>query len=172
MSEHPHGVTAFTGFKLQAQDPGQKNDKENGKQKDSAAELGTGVSVARTFDPPQDKSPTTMSPTVTDLSEDAHSFKSPPVPTGWTAKSTHPIYKTVETMLNYSTGLTASLELAEDRGSCYIFSSGKSYYIWNTTSEDGWRILNAKDRDELYTNVANGRLELEELPDFGSDLEG
>ncbi|KAG2354189.1 hypothetical protein BDR07DRAFT_1614399 [Suillus spraguei] len=113
-----------------------------------------------------------MSPTVADISEDAHSSKSPPVPTGWTAGFTD--NNNAETMLNYSTGLTANLELTEDGGSRYIFSSGKSYYLWNTTSEDGWRILNAKDRDEFYINVAKGKggLELEELPDFGSDLEG
>ncbi|KAG1818750.1 uncharacterized protein BJ212DRAFT_1347381 [Suillus subaureus] len=113
-----------------------------------------------------------MGPTVVaDLSEDTHSSKSPPVPKGWTAKFTNP--KTVQNMLHYSTGLTAALELAEDQGSRYIFLSGKNYYIWNTASEQGWHILNAKDRDELYTNVAKGKggLKLEELPDFGSDLE-
>ncbi|KAG2075661.1 hypothetical protein BDR04DRAFT_1091237 [Suillus decipiens] len=170
MSEHP--VTALTGFKLQAQDPGRKDDEENGQRKDTAVESGTGVpEPVRTFDPPQDI-PTTMSPTVADLSEDALSSKGPPVPIGWTAEFTDD--KNAETMLNYSTGLTASLELTEVAGSRYIFSSGKSYYIWNTASQQGSRILNAKDRDELYINVAKGKggLEMEELPDFGSDLEG
>ncbi|KAG2125239.1 hypothetical protein BD769DRAFT_1465341 [Suillus cothurnatus] len=113
-----------------------------------------------------------MSPTVvTDLPEDAHSSKSPSVPKGWTAKFPNP--KTVQTMLHDSTGLPATLELAEDQGSRYIFLSDKNYYIWNTASEQGWHILNVKNREELYTNVAKGKggLKLEELPDYGSDLE-
>ncbi|KAG2365624.1 hypothetical protein BDR07DRAFT_1607367 [Suillus spraguei] len=64
-----------------------------------------------------------MSPTVADISEDAHSSKSPPVPTGWTAGFTD--NNNAETMLNYSTGLTASLELTEDEGSRYIFFIGQ-----------------------------------------------
>ncbi|KAG1818731.1 uncharacterized protein BJ212DRAFT_1347231 [Suillus subaureus] len=114
-----------------------------------------------------------MSPTVAaELSQDADSFKSPPVPTGWTAKLINP--DTVQNMFHYSTGLTATLELAEINGSRYVFSSGKDYYLWNTASQEGWRIVNVKSRDELYTQLAKGRggLELEELPDYGSDLEG
>ncbi|KIK41039.1 hypothetical protein CY34DRAFT_58324, partial [Suillus luteus UH-Slu-Lm8-n1] len=87
------------------------------------------------------------------------------VPKGWTTKLVNP--HNVENMLHYSTGLTASLELAETNGSRYVFLSGKNYYIWNTTSQDGWRIVNVKSRDELYTQLAMGRggLKLEELPD-------
>ncbi|KAG1732291.1 hypothetical protein EDB19DRAFT_1734638, partial [Suillus lakei] len=107
------------------------------------------------------------------LSQDAHSSKSPSVPKGWTAEFTN--CDAEETMLHYSTGLTATLELAEINGSCYIFSSDKDYYMWNTASEQGWRIINVKSREELYSKMAaKGRLEglkLEALPDFGSDLE-
>ncbi|KAG2336972.1 hypothetical protein BDR05DRAFT_970689 [Suillus weaverae] len=111
-------------------------------------------------------------PAVADLSKDVHSSKSPPVPTGWSAELIDP--KIVQTMLQYSTGLTGTIELAEDQGPRYIFLSGKDYYIWNTTSEEGWRILNVKNRDELYSNVAKGKggLKLEELPDYGDNLEG
>ncbi|KAG1780733.1 hypothetical protein EV702DRAFT_1080408 [Suillus placidus] len=111
-------------------------------------------------------------PAVADLSKDVHLSGSPPVPKGWTAKLLDP--KTVQTMLQYSTGLTVTIELAEDQGSRYIFLSGKDYYLWNTASEQGWHILNVKSRDELYSNVAKGKggLKLEELPDYGDDLEG
>ncbi|KAG1818745.1 uncharacterized protein BJ212DRAFT_1347374 [Suillus subaureus] len=109
-------------------------------------------------------------PVVASLSKDSNSSRSPP--RGWSAKFTNP--KTVEKMLKYSTGLEATLKLSEDKGSRYIFSSGKDYYIWNTASEQGWRILNVENPEELYTNVARGKggLKLEELPDYGSDLEG
>ncbi|KAG2038185.1 hypothetical protein BDR03DRAFT_981789 [Suillus americanus] len=106
--------------------------------------------------------------------QDADSSTASP-PRGWSATFTNP--KILENMLKYSTGLDATLELSEDRGSRYIFSSGKDYYIWNTASEQGWRILNVQNREDLYSNVASrgkglGGLELEELPDYGSDLEG
>ncbi|KAG2038184.1 quinon protein alcohol dehydrogenase-like superfamily [Suillus americanus] len=111
---------------------------------------------------------------VANLSQDADSSTASP-PRGWSATFTNP--KILENMLKYSTGLDATLELSEDRGSRYIFSSGKDYYIWNTASEQGWRILNVQNREDLYSNVASrgkglGGLELEELPDYGSDLEG
>ncbi|KAG1768525.1 hypothetical protein EDD22DRAFT_233610 [Suillus occidentalis] len=111
-------------------------------------------------------------PAVADIPQDANASKNSPVPRGWTAQLLNP--KTVKTMLKYSTGLDASLELAEDQGSRYIFLSGKDYYLWNTASEQGWRILNVKNREELYSNVAKGKggLKLEELMDFGDDLEG
>ncbi|KAG1858867.1 hypothetical protein F4604DRAFT_1526212, partial [Suillus subluteus] len=72
-------------------------------------------------------------------------------PTGWTAKFINP--NTVQNMLHYSTGLTATLELAETNGSRYVFLSSKNYYLWNTASQEGWRILNVKSRDELYTQL-------------------
>ncbi|KAG2038164.1 hypothetical protein BDR03DRAFT_999519 [Suillus americanus] len=104
--------------------------------------------------------------------QDADPSENPPVPTGWTTKLINP--DTVQNMLHYSTGLTATLELAETNGSRYVFSSSKNYYLWNTASQDGWHILNVKSRNELYTQLAKGKggLKLEELPDYGSDLEG
>ncbi|KAG1818753.1 uncharacterized protein BJ212DRAFT_108677 [Suillus subaureus] len=108
---------------------------------------------------------------VANLSQDADSSTASP-PRGWSATFTNP--KNVENMLKYSTGLEATLQLSDDRGSRYIFSSGKEYYIWNTVSQQGWRILNVQNREDLYNGIARGRggLKLEELPDYGSDLDG
>ncbi|KAG1719910.1 hypothetical protein EDB19DRAFT_1607023, partial [Suillus lakei] len=72
-------------------------------------------------------------------------------PTGWTAKIIHP--EAVKKMLHYSTGLTATVELSQVQGWRYIFLSGKDYYIWNTTSEQGWRIINVTSREELYSKM-------------------
>ncbi|KAG2038181.1 hypothetical protein BDR03DRAFT_981785 [Suillus americanus] len=111
-------------------------------------------------------------PVVADIPQDAASSnKSQGLPRGWTDKLIYP--EPVEEMFNYSTGLKATFELAEQKGSRYIFSLNGHYYIWNTVSEQGWRILNAKNHGELYNNIAMGKggLKLEELPDFGSDLE-
>ncbi|KAG2115506.1 hypothetical protein DEU56DRAFT_174954 [Suillus clintonianus] len=82
---------------------------------------------------------------------DANSSKSPPVPTGWITEHMYP--EAVENMLRCSTGLPATFELAEIAGARYIFSSGKDYYLWNNISTEGWRILNVKSRDDLYTQV-------------------
>ncbi|KAG1860182.1 hypothetical protein DFJ58DRAFT_726194 [Suillus subalutaceus] len=80
---------------------------------------------------------------VENISQDADSSAASP-PRGWSATITNP--KIVEEMLKYSTGLDATLELSEDRGSrnTSIASRGK----------------------------ALGALKLEELPDYGGDLEG
>ncbi|KAG2125241.1 hypothetical protein BD769DRAFT_1668964 [Suillus cothurnatus] len=110
-------------------------------------------------------------PIVEDLPQDADpSTLSPP---GWTTRPNLTDPRTVEEMFKDSTGLTATLELAEDEGSRYIFSSDQVFYVWNTASEQGWKIVGETSRDSLYDFVKTGRgLRLEELPDYQNDLEG
>jgi len=78
-------------------------------------------------------------------------------------------------MLKEYTGLTGTLVLSEESGTRYIFSSGKHYYVWNCSCDDGWRLLDINSREELYGHLAKGRglqgLKIELVPDFG-DLEG
>ncbi|KAG1720007.1 hypothetical protein EDB19DRAFT_2044819 [Suillus lakei] len=113
-----------------------------------------------------------MSATVVpDPSQVPDSSRSASVPAGWTTTLIYP--NAVINMLKSSTGFTASIELAEIKGSRYIFLSGKIYYMWNTVNEQGWSIVNVTSRDELYRNMAAGGagLDLQPLPEFGDDLE-
>ncbi|KAG0701048.1 hypothetical protein DFH29DRAFT_806810, partial [Suillus ampliporus] len=100
------------------------------------------------------------------------SSESSPVPSGWTDEILCP--DVVKTMLIESTGLKADkIELAEVRGSHYIFVSDKDHYVWNTVNEERARVVNPKGRDALFCQIAKGAaaaLELEPLENL-SDLE-
>ena len=79
-------------------------------------------------------------------------------------------------MLAESTGLKVdTIELVEVKGSCYIFVSGASHYIWNTVSQEGWCVVQPTCRDASFSQMAKGaalELELERLTDsICGDLE-
>ena len=80
---------------------------------------------------------------------------------------------TVKTMLAESTGLKVdTIELAEVYGSCYIFVSDTSYYVWDSASQEGWRVVQPTGRDALFSQMAKGAtLELELLEYYSGDLE-
>ena len=93
--------------------------------------------------------PLAVIPPIPHLQSSDAASAAPAPPQGWT--NNIPRANAIEQILRTVTNLSnIQVKLVEVRGTRYLFTSGQTYYLWNTVTESGGSVEDPKDEKKLY----------------------